>query len=161
FEEGPERNKALGIWGAIAGSGGAAGVLLGGILTQELSWSWIFFINVPVGIAVALAAPRYLLESRGGGGTRSFDVLGAILATGGMSVLVYGLVQTVDHSWTAPRTIGLFVAAAAMLIGFIATERRVSAPLMPLGIFRNRSLSAANAVALMLGASIFSMFFLL
>ena len=161
FKEGPERNKALGIWGAIAGSGGAAGVLLGGILTQELSWSWIFFINVPVGIAVALAAPRYLLESRVEGGTRSFDLLGAVLATGGMSLLVYGLVQTVDHSWSAPRTIGLFVTAAVMLVGFIATERRVSAPLMPLGIFRNRSLSGANAVALMLGASIFSMFFLL
>ena len=106
FEEGPERNKALGIWGAIAGSGGAAGVLLGGILTQELNWSWIFFINVPVGLAVIAAAPKYLHESRVEGGTRSFDLLGAILATGGMSVLVYALVQTVDHSWSAPRTIG-------------------------------------------------------
>ena len=86
---------------------------------------------MPVGIAVALAAPRYLLESKVEGGTRSFDLLGAVLATGGMSLLVYGLVQTVDHSWSAPRTIGLFVAAALMLVGFIATERRVSAPLMP------------------------------
>jgi EmrB/QacA subfamily drug resistance transporter len=161
FEEGPERNKALGIWGAIAGSGGAAGVLLGGILTQELNWSWIFFINVPVGAAVAFAAPRYLRESKVESGTRSFDLLGAILATAGLSTLVYALVQTVDHSWSAPRTIGLFVAAFVLLAGFIATERRATAPLMPLGIFRNRSLSAANGVALMLGASIFSMFFLL
>ncbi len=161
FEEGPERNKALGIWGAIAGSGGAAGVLLGGILTQELNWSWIFFINVPVGLAVIAAAPAYLRESKVEGATRSFDLLGAILATAGMTVLVYALVQTVDHSWSAPLTIGLFIAAFVLLAGFIATERRVSAPLMPLQIFRNRSLSAANGVALMLGASIFSMFFLL
>jgi EmrB/QacA subfamily drug resistance transporter len=161
FEEGPERNKALGIWGAIAGTGGAAGVLLGGVLTQELSWSWIFFINVPVGLAVIAAGPRYLRESRVEGGTRSFDLVGAITATAGMSLLVYALVQTVDHSWSAPRTIALFVAAFLLLAGFLATERRVAAPLMPLHIFRNRSLSAANGVALMLGASIFSMFFLL
>jgi EmrB/QacA subfamily drug resistance transporter len=161
FEEGPERNKALGIWGAIAGTGGAAGVLLGGILTQELNWSWIFFINVPVAVAVIVAAPIYLRESKVEGGTRAFDLGGAITATAGMSLLVYALVQTVDHSWTAPRTIGLFVAAFALLGAFLAIERRVAAPLMPLHIFRNRSLSAANGVALMLGASIFSMFFLL
>ncbi len=161
FAEGPERNKALGVWGAIAGSGGAAGVLLGGILTQYVSWSWIFYINVPVGLAVLIAAPRFLRESKVEGGTRSFDVLGAVLATGGLSLLVYGLVQTVDHSWSAPRTIGLFVGAAVLLVGFIFTESRTRAPLMPLHIFRNRSLSAANAVGLMLGASVFSMFFLL
>jgi EmrB/QacA subfamily drug resistance transporter len=161
FEEGPERNKALGIWGAIAGSGGAAGVLLGGILTQELSWSWIFFINVPIGIAVIATAPRWLPESRVEAAERAFDAAGAVLATGGLSLLVYALVQTVDHSWTAPRTIAMFIAAAAMLVGFVATEARAKHPLMPLGIFRNRSLSAANAVGLMLGASVFSMFFLL
>ncbi len=161
FEEGAERNKALGIWGAIAGSGGAVGVLLGGVLTQYINWSWIFFINVPVGIAVVVAAPRYLRESKVEGGTRSFDLGGAFLATAGLSLLVYAMVQTVDHSWTAPRTIGLFVASFVLLAGFIFTERRVVAPLMPLSIFRNRSLSGANAVALMLGASIFSMFFLL
>ena len=161
FAEGPERNRALGIWGAIAGSGGAAGVLLGGILTQELSWSWIFFINVPVGVAVILAAPRVLRESRVTTGERSFDLTGAVLVTAGLSTLVYALVQTVDHSWTAPRTIALFAGAAVLLVGFVATEARAAAPLMPLSIFRNRSLSAANGVGLTLGASVFSMFFLL
>ena len=99
FEEGPERNKALGIWGAIAGTGGAAGVLLGGILTQELNWSWIFFINVPIGAAVLLAAPRYIRESRVEAAERAFDIGGAVLATGGLSLLVYALVQTTDHAW--------------------------------------------------------------
>jgi EmrB/QacA subfamily drug resistance transporter len=161
FEEGPERNKALGIWGAIAGGGGAAGVLLGGILTQELNWSWIFFINVPIGAAVLLAAPRYIRESRVEAAERAFDIGGAVLATGGLSLLVYALVQTTDHAWGSARTIGLFIGAAALLIGFVATEARAKHPLMPLHIYRNRSLSSANAVALMLGASVFSMFFLL
>ncbi|HET7171985.1 MAG TPA: MFS transporter [Gaiellales bacterium] len=161
FQEGAERNKALGIWGAVAGTGGAAGVLLGGILTDQLNWSWIFYINVPVGIAVIALGPRFLRESRVEEGRRTFDLLGAALVTGGLSLLVYALVQTVDHSWTAPRTIGMFVASAVLLGGFLATERRTHAPLMPLRLFRNRSLSGANVVGLMLGASIFSMFFLL
>ena len=161
FEEGAERNKALGIWGAIAGSGGAVGVLLGGILTQYLDWSWIFFINVPVGLAVVLAAPKVLKESKVEVGTRSFDLGGAILATAGLSLLVYAMISTVDHAWGSPRTIGLFVVSFILLAGFILTERRAIAPLMPLHIFQNRSLTAANGVALMLGASIFSMFFLL
>src|SRR5512144_3165026 len=108
FDEGAERNKALGIWGAVAGTGGAAGVLLGGILTDQLNWSWIFYINVPVGIAAIALAPRILRESRVEQGRRAFDLLGATLVTGGLSLLVYALVQTVDHSWTAPRTIGMF-----------------------------------------------------
>ena len=161
FDEGAERNKALGMWGAVAGTGGAAGVLLGGILTDQLNWSWIFYINVPVGLAAIALAPRILRESRIEQGKRAFDFLGAVLVTSGLSLLVYALVQTVDHSWTAPRTIAMFIGSAVLLAGFIATERRVVAPLMPLSIFRNRSLSGANAVALMLGASIFSMFFLL
>jgi EmrB/QacA subfamily drug resistance transporter len=161
FEEGAERNKALGIWGAIAGSGGAAGVLLGGVLTDQLNWSWIFYINVPIGLAVIAAAPIFLRESRVDAEEREFDAAGAVLATAGLSLLVYSLVQTTDHSWTAPRTIGMFVAAGLMLVGFVATEARAKHPLMPLNIFRNRSISSANAVGLMLGASVFSMFFLL
>jgi EmrB/QacA subfamily drug resistance transporter len=161
FDEGAERNKALGIWGAVAGTGGAAGVLLGGILTDQLNWSWIFYINVPVGIAAIALAPRILRESRIEQGRRAFDLLGATLVTGGLSLLVYALVQTVDHSWTAPRTIGMFAGAAVLLAGFTATEARAAAPLMPLRLFRNRSLSGGNVVGLMLGASIFSMFFLL
>ena len=161
FQEGAERNKALGIWGAVAGTGGAAGVLLGGILTDQLNWSWIFYINVPVGIAVIALGPRFLRESREEEGRRTFDLLGAALVTAGLSLLVYALVQTVDHSWTAPRTIGMFVGSAVLLAGFLGVERRAHAPLMPLRLFRNRSLSGANVVGLMLGASIFSMFFLL
>jgi EmrB/QacA subfamily drug resistance transporter len=161
FQEGAERNKALGIWGAIAGTGGAAGVLLGGVLTDQLNWSWIFYINVPVGALVIALGPRYLRESRVEAGRRSFDLVGAVLVTSGLSLLVYALVQTVDHSWTAPRTIAMFIGAAALLGGFVATEARSAAPLMPLRIFRNRSLAGANVVGLMLGASIFSMFFLL
>jgi len=162
FSEGAERNKALGIWGAIAGTGGAAGVLLGGVLTDQLNWSWIFYINVPVGALVIALGPRYLRESRiETAGRRSFDLLGAVLVTGGLSLLVYALVQTVDHSWTAPRTIAMFLGAAVLLGGFIFTEQRAESPLMPLRLFRNRSLSGANVVGLMLGASIFSMFFML
>jgi EmrB/QacA subfamily drug resistance transporter len=161
FQEGAERNKALGIWGAIAGTGGAAGVLLGGVLTDQLNWSWIFYINVPVGALVIALGPRYLRESRVEAGRRAFDLVGAVLVTSGLSLLVYALVQTVDHSWTAPRTIAMFIGAAVLLGGFVATEARSAAPLMPLRIFRNRSLAGANVVGLMLGASIFSMFFLL
>jgi len=162
FSEGAERNKALGIWGAIAGTGGAAGVLLGGVLTDQLNWSWIFYINVPVGALVIALGPRYLRESRiEGAGRRAFDLLGAVLVTGGLSLLVYALVQTVDHSWTAPRTIAMFIGAAVLLAGFIFTEQRAKSPLMPLRLFRNKSLAGANVVGLMLGASIFSMFFLL
>ena len=162
FSEGAERNKALGIWGAIAGTGGAAGVLLGGVLTDQLNWSWIFYINVPVGALVIALGPRYLRESRiATAGRRSFDLLGAVLVTGGLSLLVYALVQTVDHSWTAPRTIAMFIGAAVLLAGFIFTEQRAKSPLMPLRLFRNKSLAGANVVGLMLGASIFSMFFLL
>ncbi len=161
FSEGAERNKALGIWGAIAGTGGAAGVLLGGVLTDQLNWSWIFYINVPVGALVIALGPIFLRESRVEAGRRSFDLVGAVLVTSGLSLLVYALVQTVDHSWTSPRTIAMFIGAAALLGGFVATEARAKAPLMPLRIFRNRSLAGANVVGLMLGASIFSMFFLL
>jgi EmrB/QacA subfamily drug resistance transporter len=161
FEEGAERNMALGIWGAIAGTGGAAGVLLGGILTDQLNWSWIFYINVPVGALVIALGPRILRESKVDAAERAFDALGAVLVTAGLSLLVYGLVQTVDHSWAAPRTIAEFAVAIALLVAFVATEARAAHPLMPLAIFRNRSLAAANVVGLMLGASIFSMFFLL
>jgi predicted MFS family arabinose efflux permease len=135
-------------------------VLLGGVLTDQLNWSWIFYINVPVGALVIALGPRFLRESRVEG-RRAFDLLGAVLVTGGLSLLVYALVQTVDHSWTAPRTIAMFVGAFVLLGGFIATEQRAASPLMPLRLFRNKSLAGANVVGLMLGASIFSMFFLL
>jgi EmrB/QacA subfamily drug resistance transporter len=161
FQEGAERNKALGIWGAIAGMGGAVGVLLGGVLVDRVSWEWIFFINVPIGIAVIAAAPRLLRESRVESESRSFDVAGAVTVTAGLTLLVYGLVSTDSHSWTSGLVIGALGGAAVLLAGFVAVERRARSPLLPFAIFRLRSLTGANVAGLLLGASIFSMFFLL
>ena len=161
FREGAERNKALGIWGAIAGMGGAVGVLLGGVLVNNVSWEWIFFINVPVGALVVIAAPRLLAESRVEMETRSFDVAGAITVTAGLTLLVYGLVSTDSHSWTSALVVSSLLAAFVLLLGFVAIERRARAPLLPFSIFRLRSLTGANVAGLLLGASIFSMFFLL
>jgi EmrB/QacA subfamily drug resistance transporter len=161
FAEGAERNKALGIWGAIAGMGGAVGVLLGGILVNSVSWEWIFFINVPVGALVFLAAPRFLEDSRVETQSRSFDVLGAVAVTGGLTLLVYGLVSTDTHSWTSALVLASLAGAAVLLAAFVGIERRAQAPLLPFAIFRLRSLTGANVVGLLLGAAIFAMFFLL
>ena len=161
FEEGEERNKALGIWGAIAGMGGAVGVLLGGILTDQVGWEWIFFLNVPIGVVVILAGQRVLMESRVEIETRTLDILGAVLVTAGLTLLVYGLVSTDTHSWTSTLVLGSLVGSAILLGAFVAVERRAAAPILPFSIFRNRSLTGANIVGLLLGASIFSMFFLL
>jgi EmrB/QacA subfamily drug resistance transporter len=161
FAEGGERHKALGIWGAIAGVGGAAGVLLGGILTDALGWEWIFLVNVPIGIAVALLVPRFIGESRAEGATRSFDVAGAVSVTAGLALLVYALVNTDAAGWASAETIGLFAVSAALIAAFLAIEMRARSPLMPLGIFRLKSLSGANVVGFLLGAAIFSMFFFL
>jgi EmrB/QacA subfamily drug resistance transporter len=161
FQEGEERNKALGIWGAIAGMGGAVGVLLGGILTDQVSWEWIFFLNVPIGLLVILAGQRVLGESRVEMAHRSFDVLGAITVTGGLTALVYGLVSTDSHSWTSSLVVGSLAASVVLLAAFVAIELRAAAPLLPFSIFRLRSLTGGNIVGFLLGASIFSMFFLL
>ena len=161
FEEGAERNKALGIWGAIAGIGGAAGVLAGGVLTDWLGWEWIFFVNVPVGLLVLALVPRFIDESRAEGATRNFDVAGAVTVTAGLSLLVYALVNTDSAGWGSGETIGLLGASGALIAAFVAIEMRAAAPLMPLGIFRLRSLTGANVVGLLLGAAIFSMFFFL
>jgi EmrB/QacA subfamily drug resistance transporter len=161
FEEGEERNKALGIWGAIAGMGGAVGVLLGGILTDQVGWEWIFFLNVPIGVIVILAGQRVLMESRVEIGSRTLDILGAVLVTAGLTLLVYGLVSTDTHSWTSSLVLGSLIGSALLLAAFVAVELRAEAPILPFSIFRNRSLTGANIVGLLLGASIFSMFFLL
>jgi EmrB/QacA subfamily drug resistance transporter len=161
FQEGRERNTALGIWGAIAGMGGAVGVLLGGILTDKVSWEWIFFLNVPIGLLVILAGQRVLEESRVEMESRSFDVLGAITVTAGLTALVYGLVTTDTHSWLSPLVLGSLAASAVLLALFVAVERRATSPLLPFSIFRLRSLTGANIVGFLLGAAIFSMFFLL
>ena len=161
FAEGAERNRALGIWGAASGSGGAAGVLLGGVLTSYLSWPWVFFINVPVGLAVIAAAPAVLQESRGQHKHRHFDVAGATSVTAGVMLLVYAMTRATQEGWSSFGTLGLLAASAALLAAFVAIELRSPAPLLPMRIFRLRSLSAANAVATMVGAVAFSQFFLL
>src|SRR6476659_10662317 len=135
FTEGRERNLALGVWGAVGGFGAAAGVLLGGILTDALGWQWIFRVNVPVGIVAFAVAPFLLTESRDAH-VKRFDIPGAVLVTGGLSSLVYAITQAGVHGWTSGRTIGFFVASALMLVGFVLWEARHPEPLMRLGIFR-------------------------
>jgi EmrB/QacA subfamily drug resistance transporter len=161
FAEGRDRNLALGIWGAVSGSGGAAGVLLGGALTSSLSWSWIFFINVPVGAAVLVAAPRLVHESRAEVAHRNFDIPGAVSITGGLMLLVYAMTRAVQHGWGTGETVGLLAASAALVVAFVAIEARSSAPLLPLRMFRLRTLSGSNIAGLLMGAAVFSQFFLL
>jgi EmrB/QacA subfamily drug resistance transporter len=161
FEEGPERNKALGIWGALGGSGAAVGVLAGGVLTKYLGWEWIFFVNVPVGALVLLLTPRIVPESRRAGSERNYDALGAVLVSGGLALLVYTISRAPDVGWATARTILLLVASVALLVAFLVNERRVSDPLMPFQIFRVRTVTGANVVGLLLGAVLFANFFLL
>ena len=161
FREGRERNLALGIWGAASGSGGAAGVLLGGALTSALSWSWIFYINVPAGILVLAISPWLLTESRADLKHRHFDFAGAASITGALMVLVYALTRATTHGWVTPATIGLLTASAALLVAFVVIEMRSTAPLLPMRIFRLRTLTGSNIAGLLLGAAIFSQFFLL
>src|SRR4029077_6406981 len=161
FSEGRDRNVALGIWGAASGSGGAAGVLLGGALTSALSWSWIFFINVPVGVLVLAISPMLLKESRADLDHRHFDAAGAASITGGLMLLVYPFPRASQHGWATTQTIGLLTASALLLVGFVVIEMRSPAPLLPLRIFRLRTLTASNITALLMGAAVFSQFFLL
>ncbi len=161
FAEGAERNKALGIWGAVSGSGGAAGVLLGGVLTEYAGWEWVLWVNVPIGVIAAFLAPRLLVESRKEAETKTFDALGAVTVTAGLSLLVYGLVDTVNSGWGSEKTLLLLAAAAVLLAIFVVTELRSRSPLMPFRIFRLRTLSGANIVGLLVGASLFAMFFFL
>jgi EmrB/QacA subfamily drug resistance transporter len=158
FTEGAERNKALGVWGAVAGSGGAAGVLLGGVLTKFAGWEWVLFVNVPIGLAAAFLAPRLLGESRDHR-TKSFDVAGAVTVTGGLALLVYSLVDANQAGWGSARTIGLGAVALALLAAFVVIERRTREPLVPFSIFRLKTLRGSNIVALLIGMSLFSMFF--
>jgi EmrB/QacA subfamily drug resistance transporter len=161
FAEGRERNRALGIYGAASGSGAAAGVLLGGILTSYLSWSWIFFVNVPVGIAAVLLAPVLLDESRADLGHRHFDLRGAVTSTAGLMLLVYALTRATTEGWGAPVTVGLLAAAAGLLGLFVAFEARSPWPLLPLRLFRLPTLAASNVAMAIIGAVAFSEFFIL
>ncbi|MGB8004343.1 MAG: DHA2 family efflux MFS transporter permease subunit [Gaiellaceae bacterium] len=160
FTEGRERNIALGVWGAVGGFGAAAGVLLGGILTDALSWSWIFFVNVPVGVTAFVLAPMLLKESRDAS-VKSFDALGALLVTGGLSSLVYAITQAGQDGWLAGKTLSFFAASVAMLVGFLVWEQRHPEPLMRLGILRIKTVSGANVAGFIMGTAMFSMFLML
>jgi len=161
FEEGADRNKALGIWGALGGSGAAAGVLFGGIITKYLGWEWIFFVNVPVGALVFALTPIFVPESRAETRERRFDAAGAVTVTGGLALLVYAISKAPDVGWGSARTILLLIASAVILAAFVLIELRGRAPLMPFSIFRIRSLLGANVVGFLLGAVIFADFFIL
>jgi len=161
FAEGRDRNVALGIYGAASGSGAAAGVLLGGVITSYLGWSWIFFVNVPVGLAAIALTPFLLRDSRAELPHRHFDLAGAATVTGGLIVLVYGLTRATTDGWGSPVTLGLLAAAAALVAAFVAVESRSRSPLLPLRIFRLRTLSAANGAMAIVGAVAFSEFFVL
>jgi EmrB/QacA subfamily drug resistance transporter len=162
FPEGAARNRAVGIWGAMGGAGGAAGVLLGGILTDLLGWRWILFINVPIGLIAALCAERVIAEGRNLERSRGFDLGGALSATLGLSVLVLGIVRTDVTGWGSAPTLALMAAGLVLLAVFVAIEGMVATqPLMPLRIYSSRTLSAANVVVLLLGAAVFAMWFFL
>jgi EmrB/QacA subfamily drug resistance transporter len=159
FKDGAERNKALGAWGAVAGSAGAAGVLLGGILTDGLGWEWVLWINVPVA-AIALAfTPGLIPESRSESVTRHYDAAGAVSITAGLSLLAYGFLDASNSGWGSTKIVSLLAASAALIAIFVAIELRSKAPLVPFRIFRLRTLTGANIVGVLLGASLFSMFY--
>jgi len=160
FSEGAERNKALGLWGGIGAAGATIGVITGGLLTRYVGWEYIFLLNVPIGIAALLLAPRILPESRLEAARRRFDPLGAVTVTGGLLLLVYALSKAPEVGWGAARTVTLLAAAAASLVAFLVVETRVEAPLMPLRIFRLRTVATANAVGLLLGGSFFAFIFI-
>jgi EmrB/QacA subfamily drug resistance transporter len=159
FSEGQERNKALGIWGAVAGSAGAAGVLLGGILTEGLGWEWVLWVNVPVALAAAAFTPGLIPESRSESETRHFDTAGAITVTAGLSVLAYALLDASSSGWGSTKIVSLLATAGVLIALFVAIELRSHAPLVPFRIFRTQTLLGANVVGVLLGASLFSMFF--
>jgi EmrB/QacA subfamily drug resistance transporter len=160
FTEGRERNIALGVWGAVGGFGAAAGVLMGGVLTSALSWSWIFFVNVPVGLTALVLTPVLLKESRDAS-VRSFDAFGAVLVTSGLSSLVYAITQAGTHGWLSDRTVPFLVGSAVLLAGFLGWEIRHPEPLMRLGILRIKTVSGANVAGFILGTATFSLFLML
>jgi len=159
FDEGAERTKALGVWSAIAAGGGAVGLVVGGFLTETLSWRWVFFINLPIGVAAALLAFRYVPNSRASERPSTYDTAGAVTVTGGLLVLVYALVKAQSYGWGSAKTLGLFAVAVGLLALFVVIEQRSAAPLIRLGIFRMRSLSGANAAMLLVLAGLFAMFY--
>jgi EmrB/QacA subfamily drug resistance transporter len=159
FDEGAERTKALGVWSAIAGGGGAVGLVLGGLLTETLSWRWVFFVNLPVGVVATLLALRYVPNSRAEERPATYDTAGAVTVTGGLLVLVYAIVKAQSYGWGSWQTIVGFLIALALLAAFVLVEQRSRSPLIRLGIFRMRSLTGANGAMLMVAAGLFAMFY--
>ncbi len=159
FKDGADRNKALGAWGAVAGSGGAAGVLLGGVLTDLAGWEWVFWVNVPIGVLTAILAFRLIPESRATEIPRNFDLPGAVTVTAGLTILVYALVDADSAGWGSTQTVVLLAAAVGLLLSFVAIERRADAPLVPQRLVQLSTVRASNIIALLVGASLFSMFF--
>jgi EmrB/QacA subfamily drug resistance transporter len=159
FRDGAERNKALGAWGAVAGSAAAAGVLLGGILTDGLGWQWVLWVNVPVSLVALALTPGLIPESRSEATTRHFDTAGAVTITAGLSLLAYALLDASGAGWGSTKTISLLAVSVALIAAFVVIELRSEAPLVPFRLFRLRTLTGANVVGILLGASLFSMFF--
>jgi EmrB/QacA subfamily drug resistance transporter len=159
FAEGPERAKAMSVWAAIAVGGAAVGLLLGGILTDLLSWPWIFFVNVPVGIGVFVAARRRVPESRDARAHKAYDVAGAVTVTAGLLILVYAIVKAQEKGWGSLHTIGVGGLAIALLAAFVAIERRSAEPLVPLGVFRIPTIRAANMAMFFVASGLFAMFY--
>jgi len=159
FAEGAERNKALSAWGGIGATGATIGLLAGGVLVRYAGWQYIFYLNVPVGAAVLLLARRVVPESRLASARRSYDPLGAVTVTGALVILVYAISQAPILGWASARTLALLAGSAALLAGFLVIETRAEAPLLPLRLFRLRTLAGSNAVSFLLGASFFSFFF--
>ena len=157
FEEGPARNRAFGVFSAVAGAGGAIGLLAGGMLTSWLSWRWVLFVNVPIGIAIALLAPLYINDSERRPGR--FDIPGALTSTLGMVSLVYGFIRASEDGWGDPWTLGAFGSAAVLLTGFLLIESRTAQPITPLRMFRDRNRSGSYGIMLCLAAAMFSIFF--
>jgi EmrB/QacA subfamily drug resistance transporter len=159
FQEGAERNKALGIWGGLGAVGATVGVIAGGLLTQYAGWQYIFYLNVPIGAVALLLAPRIVPESRLDTVRRKFDAAGALAGTGGLVLLVDAISQAPQYGWGATRTIGVLAAAAVLLAAFLLIERRVTDPILPLSIFRLRTLAGANIAGLLLGGSFYAFIF--
>jgi EmrB/QacA subfamily drug resistance transporter len=160
FAEGPERNRALAVWGAIAGAGGAIGLLLGGVIVELLSWRWVFFVNVPIGAVVLALTPRIVPESRSESASKGgYDIEGAVAITLGTIALVFTLIKAESWGWTSGQTLAGFAIAAALIVAFVQIERRHRDPLVPLRIFSNRSLAASDATMLLVAAALFGMFF--
>ncbi|NGN67974.1 MFS transporter [Streptomyces sp. A7024] len=159
FPEGPRRNKALGIWGSLAGIASIVGVIVGGLLADGPGWEWIFFVNVPVGLGAALLAPRIVPEVRGEKERRPFDMLGALTLTGGLLLLIFTLGEATRVGWTTGRTVGSLAGAAALLAGFLVIEARAAAPIMPLGFVRKKTMRTANIAAVLVFGTFSALFF--